>query len=36
MDSLCLKGAPRRIFGHKRSEIRGDWSRLHNEEVYDL
>jgi hypothetical protein len=24
------------IFGHKRKEVRGDWRKLHNEELYDL
>ena len=24
----------RRIFGHKRDEIRGEWNRLYNEELY--
>ena len=26
----------RRIFGLKRDEITGEWSRLHNEELNDL
>jgi hypothetical protein len=26
----------RRIFGHKRDEVTGEWRRLHNEELYDL
>jgi hypothetical protein len=26
----------RRIFGPKRDEVRGDWRRLHNEELNDL
>jgi hypothetical protein len=26
----------RRIFGHKRDEARGEWRRLHNEELNDL
>ena len=26
----------RRIFGHKRNEITGEWRRLHNEELNDL
>jgi hypothetical protein len=25
-----------RIFGLKRDEMRGEWSKLHNEELYDL
>jgi hypothetical protein len=26
----------RRIFGQKRDEVRGEWSKLHNEELRDL
>ena len=26
----------RRIFGPKRDEVTGEWSRLHNEKLYDL
>jgi hypothetical protein len=26
----------RRIFGPKRDEIKGDWGKLHNEELNDL
>jgi hypothetical protein len=26
----------RRIFGPKRDEVRGEWRRLHNEELYNL
>jgi hypothetical protein len=26
----------RRIFGHKRDEVAGEWRRLHNEELNDL
>jgi hypothetical protein len=26
----------RKIFGPKRDEVRGEWRRLHNEELYDL
>jgi hypothetical protein len=26
----------RKIFGHKRDEITGEWRRLHNEKPYDL
>jgi hypothetical protein len=26
----------RRIFGLKRVEVRGDWRKLHNEELHDL
>jgi hypothetical protein len=25
-----------RIFGLKRDKVRGEWRRLHNEELYDL
>jgi hypothetical protein len=27
---------PRRIFGPKRDEVTGEWTKLHNEEVHDL
>jgi hypothetical protein len=26
----------RNIFGPKRDEVKGEWRRLHNEELYDL
>jgi hypothetical protein len=26
----------RRIFGHKRDEVTGEWRKLHNEELNDL
>jgi hypothetical protein len=26
----------RRIFGPKRDEVMGEWSKLHNKELYDL
>jgi hypothetical protein len=26
----------RRIFGPKRNEVRGEWRKLHNEELHDL
>jgi hypothetical protein len=26
----------RRIFGPKRDEVKGEWRKLHNEEIYDL
>ena len=26
----------RRIFGHRRAEVTGEWRRLHNEELIDL
>ena len=26
----------RRIFGHRRDEVTGEWRRLHNEEINDL
>jgi hypothetical protein len=25
----------RRVFGPKRSDLTGEWKRLHNEEIYD-
>jgi hypothetical protein len=25
-----------KIFGPKRVEVKGEWSRLHNEELYDI
>jgi len=27
---------PRRIFGHKRDKVTGEWRKLHNEELNDL
>jgi hypothetical protein len=29
-------GVPRKIFGAQRDEVRGEWRRLHNEELCDL
>jgi len=29
-------GVLRRIFGSKRDEVTGEWSKLHNEELNDL
>jgi hypothetical protein len=26
----------RRIFGQKRDEVKGDWTKLHNEELHNL
>ena len=26
----------RRVFGHKRDEVRGEWRKLHKEELRDL
>jgi len=26
----------RRVFGHKRDEVTGEWRKLHNEELSDL
>jgi hypothetical protein len=26
----------RRIFGHKRDEVTGEWRKLHNEELHNL
>jgi hypothetical protein len=31
-----IDGMLRRVFGPKRSELKGDWRRLHYEEIYDL
>jgi len=28
--------ALRKIFGHKRDKVTGEWERLHREELYDL
>jgi hypothetical protein len=33
---VCEKRALRRIFGHKRGEVIGEWRKLHNEEFNDL
>jgi len=27
---------PRKIFGPKTDEVKGEWRRLHNEELYDM
>jgi hypothetical protein len=27
---------PKKIFGPKRDEVKGDWRKLHKEELYDL
>jgi len=29
-------GLPREKFGAKRDEVKREWRRLHNEELYDL
>jgi len=29
-------GVLRRIFGHKRDEMKREWRKLHNEELHDL
>jgi hypothetical protein len=29
-------GLLRRVFGPKRDEVKGEWRKLHNEELYDL
>jgi hypothetical protein len=34
--SAFVKRALRKIFGHKRSEVVGDWRRSRNEEVHGL
>ena len=26
----------KKIFGHERDEVIGEWRKLHNEELYDL
>jgi hypothetical protein len=26
----------RKVYGHKREEVTGDWRKLHNEELHDL
>jgi len=28
--------ALRRIFGHRRDEVKGEWRRMHNEKLNDL
>jgi hypothetical protein len=32
----CIDRALRRIFGPKRDEVIGSWSKLHNEELHKL
>jgi len=27
---------PRRIFGHKKDKVTGEWRKLHNDELNDL
>jgi len=34
--TVFKNGVPRRIFGHKRDEVTGEWRNLHNEELNDL
>ena len=29
-------GVPRTIFGPRRDDVTGEWSRLHNEDLHDL
>jgi len=37
LNSVCTKdGVLRRIFGHKRDKVTGEWRKLHNEELNDL
>jgi hypothetical protein len=31
-----MKRVLRRIFGHKRDEVTGEWKKLHNEELNNL
>jgi hypothetical protein len=33
---FCESRVLRRIFGPKRDEVRGEWRRLHNKELYAL
>jgi hypothetical protein len=33
--SVFENKALKKIFGHKRHEVTGEWRRLHNEELYD-
>ena len=33
---VCENRVLRRIFGHKRDELTGEWRKLHNEELNDL
>jgi hypothetical protein len=33
---VLANGVLRRIFGLKRDEVRGEWRKLHNEELNDL
>jgi len=35
IEGLFKKRVLRKIFGSKRDEVRGDWRRLHNEELHD-
>jgi hypothetical protein len=33
---VCEKRVQRRIFGHKREEVTGDWRKFHNEELQNF
>jgi hypothetical protein len=33
---MCENRVLRRIFGPKRDEVRGEWRKLHNEQLNDL
>jgi len=34
--NICENMVPRKIFGRKRRKVTGEWSKLHNEELYEL
>jgi hypothetical protein len=36
MLNLVVSRVLRRIFGHKRNQVTGEWIKLHNEKLNDL
>jgi hypothetical protein len=36
VQTVLENGVLRKKFGAKRNDVKGDWRRLHNDELYDL
>ena len=36
VQTVLENGVLRKKFGAKRNEVKGEWRRIHNEELYDL